>query len=215
MFRRFFLLAIMAGSPGLFAQQQSQPGSRPTGQPAGINHDGSPNVIVVPSGPSVYVVGGAYGAYLTPLGTLPVQDTGITLAGRQGISLETPIQMGAVTAVPSPFTFGAPLYSPVPWLAGGTAACAGEAESERLIYDLGPSYYVGGLAPSAPALSLGEVSKAYKQGHPRAVRVYTNADAERLSHNTLTIPSAAPATRQPQAPQQNPPPKPPPQREDE
>jgi hypothetical protein len=192
MFRTVVRIAILIASLGLFAQQQSQPGYRPAGQPAGMVQPNSPNIIVVPAGPSVYVVnGGVYGAYLTPLATVPLQETGISLAGREGIILGTVLQTGAITAVPSPFTFGAPVYSPVALLAGeGTTYAGGEAESGRLINDLGPSYYVSTTEPSAALPSLGEVARAYKRGHPRAVRVFTNADAERLS-NTVTIPGAA------------------------
>jgi hypothetical protein len=185
-------IAILIASLGLFAQQQSQPGYRTAGQPAGMVQPNSPNIVVVPAAPSVYVVnGGMYGAYLTPLSTLPVQETGISLAGRQGISLGTVLQTGAITTVPSPFTFGAPLYSPAALLAGAeTTYAGGEAESGRLINDLGPSYYVSTTEPSAALPSLGEVARAYRRGHPRAVRTFTNADAERLS-NTVTIPGAA------------------------
>ncbi len=216
MFRQVLLVAVLATSVGLFGQNYPSPGEpASTAQPA---QPSSPNVIVVPASPSIYFVGGAYGAYgayLTPLGTLPVQGAGISLAGRAGISLEAPLQTGAITALPSPFAFGAQIYSPVSMLAGGAAAYAGPAETERLINDLGPSYYVEGEAPRAPGPSLGEVAEAYKRGHPRAVRVYTNADAERLSHNTLIIPGVTPPKGPPQTPPQNLPPKPPPQKDNQ
>src|SRR5260370_39793624 len=94
--RTILRIAILTSWLGLFAQQQSQTAFRPGGQPAGMVQPNSPTIITVPASPTVYVVGGGmYGAYLTPLATVPLQETGISLADRQGISLGTVLQTGA------------------------------------------------------------------------------------------------------------------------
>lgn len=193
MFRKFFLVATLATSVRLFAQYQ--PGYASPGMPAG------PSVVVVPASPSIYVVsGGLYGTgiYLTTPGTLPVQNTGISLAGREGISLETPLQTGAVTAVPSFSLGGVPINYTAPSYAGGETAVA---ESGRLINDMGPSYYASAATEGPPAPSLGEVAANYRSAHPRASRTFTNADAQRLA-NTVTIPGAAGMEKLPPAPPQ-------------
>jgi hypothetical protein len=174
MLHKLPLAAILAVSAGLFAQ--TQPANAAANQSAGMTQPGTQTVVVTQSGPSIYIgAGGTYGPYLTPLGTLPLQSAGISLAGRAGVSLETPLQPGFVTAVPSVIP-GAIIYG-VPTLTGTPEATF--AATETPIYDLGPSYYAG--ATEAPPRSLGEVAAEYKKGHRRAVRIYTNADAERLA----------------------------------
>jgi hypothetical protein len=159
-------------------------------------------------------MGGPYGAYLTPLATLPLQETGISLGAREGISMEAPLQTGVYSAVPSPFNFGAPIAFPGvlaggagPVYAGPFYGGPGEPETGRPISDLIPSYYIGETGPKAVVPSLAEFAQAYKKSHRRAVRVFTNSDAERLS-NSVTVPDTAPPHQQ-----QNPPVKPPPQKE--
>jgi hypothetical protein len=209
MLRRFFLAAMLASSMGLFAQYQQ--GSMSQGQAAGAQPS-SPSVVVMPSSPSIYVVGGGLygtGVYMVNPGTLPTQSTGVSLAGRTGISLETPLQTGAFTGAPT--LTGGPIYSPSPAYAGVTPESAGgavTAESGRLINDMGPSYYAGAGAAVAvaPALSLGEVAAQYRAEHPQSVRTFTNADVQRLT-NTVTITGAAVVL----PPQQNVPPESPPQ----
>ena len=178
MIRKLLLVATLAASVGLFAQ--SQPAHTSPGQSPGMNQPSTQTVVVAPTGPSIYIVGGGIygtGVYLTPLGTLPFQSTGITLASREGISLESPLQSGFVTAlsslVPGATIYGAPAFTGTPE--------ATLAEARRPIYDLGPSYYVGATEAGRPVRSLGEVAAEYKKGHRRAVRIYTNADAERLA----------------------------------
>jgi hypothetical protein len=200
MFRRFVLAALLTASAGAWAQYQ--PGS--TSQP----QTNSPSVVVVPSSPSVYVVGGGLygtGVYLVNPGTLPTQETGISLAGRQGISLATPLQTGAFTGAPT-LIGGSMVNSEIgysnapPWSTYGTVAAA---ESGRQINDMGPSYYAGAsVVAAASEPSLGEVAARYRAHHPRAVRTFTNADVERLT-NTVTIPGA---TTQHNKPPENPPP---------
>jgi hypothetical protein len=158
----------------------------------------APAVVVVPSTPSIYVVGGPYGAYLIPLATLPRQEVGISLAGREGISLEAPLQTGVTTAVPSPYNFGAPIAYPGVLAGSAGSPQAGEAQTGRLINDFGPSYYAGETAPSVAAPSLGEYARTYKQTHRRAVRIFTNTDAERLS--SPAAPGATVPNQQPKPP---------------
>lgn len=218
--RRVFLVATLAISVGLFSQTYTSPGL-----PQGMNQPTWPPIIVAPPSPNIYIVGGGtYGTgvyvtpggtlpvqgpgfYLTSPGTLPVQGTGISFASRQGISLESPLQTGAVTFLPSVIP-GMPIYGAVPAFAGPPETAA--AELGRLINDLGPSYYAGAVTAAPPEPSLGEVAAYYKAHRPRSVRTFTNADAQRLA-NTLTIPGAAAAPRPPQAPPQTTPPKKPPQ----
>jgi hypothetical protein len=199
MLRRLFLAVILAAPAALFAQQLNRPVP-----PPGIAQANSPAVVVLPSSPFVYAGGGPYGVYLTPLATLPLQQAGISLTSREGISLEAPLQTGVSSALPSPYNFGAPIAYPGVVAGGQVAAPAGgETEEGRLINDLIPSYYVGGPSPSTSGPSLGEFARAYKKSHPRAVRIFTNVDAERLS-NSVAIPGG-PAPSQ----QQNPPATPP------
>jgi hypothetical protein len=203
MLRRLFLAAILAAPAVLIAQQPIRTMAQPaTTQPH------SPATVVVPSSPSIFIVSGPSGVYLTPLATLPLQQIGISLAGREGISMETPLQTGVITAVPSPYNFGAPIAFPGV-LSGGVspAYAGGEGEGGRLINDLGPSYYAGETATIGTAPSLGEYARAYKKSHPRAVRIFTNIDAEHMS-NSVDIPGATAPNQQ-----QNPPVKPPPQKE--
>jgi hypothetical protein len=175
---KLLLVAALAASVGLFAQ--SQPAYTPSNQSAGMPQPTAPTVVVAPSSPSIYVLaGGIYGTgvYVQTPGTLPLQSTGIALAGREGLSLETPLQTGFVTAlsslIPGAIIYGTPAFTGMP------EATLGEAG--RPMNDLGPSYYVGATEAARPARSLGEVSAEYKKGHPRAVKLYTNADAERLA----------------------------------
>lgn len=194
MFRRFPFIAILATSAGLFAQHQSN--STPQAQYGWVTQPSSPPVVVVPSAPSVYVVGGGLygtGVYLVNPGTLPFQSTGISMSGRQGISLETPLQTGAFTGAPSlggwsTYSNAVAAYSGL-WADSGGAAA--ETDSGRMINDMGPSYYAGAavVAAPAPAPSVGEVAAQYRAHHPRSVRTFTNADVQRLT-NTVTIPGA-------------------------
>lgn len=175
---RLILVATLAASAGLFAQ--TQPATASHGQAAGTAQPSATTVVVPTSGPSVYVVGGGIygtGVYLAPYGTMPFQSTGVSLAGRAGISLETPLQAGFVTALSSVIP-GAVIYGPSAFAGTPEAALA---ETTRPIYDLGPSYYGGEAVAGKAERSLGEVAAEYKKGHPRAVKVYTNADAERLA----------------------------------
>jgi hypothetical protein len=186
MLRESFLVATLSASVGLLAQ--SQPAYTSPGLPASMTQPSSSTMVVAPSGPSIYVVGGGIygtGVYLTPVGTLPFQSTGISLAGREGISLESPLQTGIVTALPS-LVPGAPVYGPglapaIPGLAPTYPWPEATVVATGRLIDLGPSYYVSTTGAGPPGPSLGEVSAEYKKGHPRAVRIFTNADVERLA----------------------------------
>jgi hypothetical protein len=207
MFQNLSLGVMLLASASLFAQYQ--PGSMSHG-PGGMVQPAAPQVVVVPSSPSIYVVGGGLygtGVYLVNPGTLPLQSTGISLAGRTGISLETPLQTGAFTGAPSLYQGGQPNYNAWPsYSAGGYSTEEAQApESGRLINDLGPSFYggdqPGSEAETVPLPSLGEIAAQYRAHHPRSVRTFTNADAERLS-NTISI-GAGHVNPPPAQPQEN------------
>jgi hypothetical protein len=187
------LVVLLAVAANVSAQNQI------VSQPQPVNN-GSPGVMVAP--PSVYVIaGGIYGTgvYVAPPATLPVQNTGISLANQAGISLTAPLQTGVTTAVPATagYANGIPAYTyngVIPAAAVPTET--GAAETGRLINDVGPSYFAG-VAPSnagaaapteamAAGPSLGEIAAQYKSGHPQNVRVYTNADAERMVASVKT-----------------------------
>lgn len=143
--------------------------------------------VVVAAPPSVYVVnGGTYGTavYVAPAATLPAQNTGISLSGRAGISLNTPVQTGVVTAVPAtsgePVGSGAYSGGEMSYGVAGSPSAEPAAQSGRLINDMGPSYYLEDTTV-APAPSLAEVAARYKAARPANVRVYTNADAEKAA----------------------------------
>jgi hypothetical protein len=197
MIRKFFLLATLATPVALFAQGTA---------PAGPGN----NTVVMP-GTNIYVVGGGLygtGVYVVPGGATvapgalaPGTEAGISLAGRAGISVNQPMQLGVQsTLAPSwPVTayaaynagsatggYGAPE-------AAGTESVAPSVAS--LTNDFGPSYAAGG-EPQASAISLGEVA-AYYKANQQNVRTYTNADAQRLA-GTVTIPGTKPEAAAPE-----------------
>lgn len=195
----------------------------PTGSQSRAAAPASSPTIVMPP-PVVYVVPGGYyggyytgyygygaGAYLAPAATLPAQSTGISLSDRAGISLSGPYQTGVSTAVPatSVGTYGSPGYGVsgygVPGYSGAFEGTGGGetlvSEGERPIQDLGPSYYAGAEpAGSAAAPSLGEIAAKNKAAHPQHVRMYTNADAERIVRTVKIGSSTTKETPQQNAP---------------
>ena len=174
MIRKLALFVILA-APVVFAQSTA---------PA------SPGNTVVMPGTNIYVVGGGLygtGVYVVPGSTpgvagiaAPGGVAGISLAGRAGISLEQPMQLGVQsTLAPSwPATAYAGYNAPYTTGAYGVSEAAG-AESAPLAggrgNDLGPAYAAG--EPEGPAVSLAEVAVYYKANRPQHVRTYTNADA--------------------------------------
>ena len=175
MIRKLALFVILA-APVLFAQ-----GTAPA----------NPGNTVVMPGTNIYVVGGGLygtGVYVVPGSTpgvagvaAPGGVAGISLAGRAGISLEQPMQLGVEsTLAPSwpvnayadynvgnAAVYGAPEAASVEGTAPGRAS---------LTNDFGPSY-LAGSEPQASDASLGEVAAYYKANRPQHVRTYTNADA--------------------------------------
>jgi hypothetical protein len=202
----FFSVAVCLLPSTLFALNQT------SSQAAPATNSNSPAVVMVPASPTIYVVaGGIYGTgvYVVPAPTLPVPSTGISLNGRAGISLETPLETGGTAALPA--TLGLPAGTAaygtgelMNYRLAGAPAEASEAAPQqgRLINDLGPSYYVGATGPEAqPAPSLGEIAARYKAERPANVRLYTNADAERIVATVKTGSSSA--TPPQDSPQQN------------
>jgi hypothetical protein len=206
MIRKFFLLATLVTPVALFAQGTA---------PAGPGN----NTVVMP-GTNIYVVGGGLygtGVYVVPGGPAVAPGTsttgteaGISLAGRAGISLNQPMQLGVQSTLAPSW----PVTAYSAYNAGSAAGAYGapEAASTESVapsvasatHDFGPSYAAGG-EPPASTISLGEVA-AYYKANQQNVRTYTNADAQRLA-GTVTIPEtkAEAAAPQPAAAQPQPP----------
>jgi hypothetical protein len=193
MSRAFLLVASLAISVGMSAQSQ-QPGVSYQAQPGAAVQ---PYMVMVPFNPYGYAVAGGYGsgAYLINLGTLPVQNTGISLADRAGISLQAPLQTGTLAFAPS-MVPGTSIYGPtaVAAAAGYPSQEANVAQSGRLINDMGPSYYEKQLAvaPGPPPPSVAEVALYYRSRPKHNVRTFTSEDAHRL-FNTVKLPVIPPA----------------------
>jgi hypothetical protein len=118
-------------------------------------------------------------------GTFTVAGPGISFGDQAGISLYTAREQGIVsTLVPkSPLFFndGAPYfmgYVTAPAYPGQPAAA--EESTAALNNDLGPSFFAGSGPAIAPSTSLGEVAARWKARRPHSVRIYTNADVDRL-----------------------------------
>ena len=209
MTRTIFLVAVLATSLGLFAQNRPAP-ANPTSPQSSI--------VEVPA-TNIYVVGGGLyggGVYvMPPAAAAPESTTGISLAGRAGISLNTPVELGVQSTLapsnPVPnYGYG---YAP----SGYSASAPTVAESSERVLDLGPAYFVdsGANASTTSNLSLAEVAAQYRTNRPQAVRTYTNADAEKLANKvsivgattgTVAPPAAEPTITQtqPQAPARQP-----------
>ena len=187
-----FAIIITSILPAAVAQNQGQRGNGSAGP-------------VVAGPPAVYVVSGGNGtgAYLAPTATLPSQNTGISLNNVAGISLTAPLQVGVVTAVPATagwgygtpgYNYGYPVYSEIMGAPTAVPSEDGGEESGRAINDLAPSYFVGTTASTSEgaAPSLAEIAARYKADH-RNVRMYTNADAEKLMTGVKSGNSVKPA----------------------
>jgi hypothetical protein len=191
MIRRFLLLATLATPVALFAQATV---------PAGPGN----NTVVQP-GANIYVVGGGLygtGVYVMPSGGAvapgpgtgpgPGTEAGISLAGRTGISLDQPLQLGVQSTLAPSW----PVTAYAGYNVGSVAGAYGETEAATIegvapaaagvANDFGPSYAAGG-EPQVSAASLGEVA-AYYKANQQNVRTYTNADAQRLG-GTVTVPA--------------------------
>src|SRR5215472_675020 len=181
MTRAVFLVAVLATSLGLVAQNQPANPAPPQS-----------TMVEVPA-TNIYVVGGGlYGSgvyVMPPAGAAPAapeSTTGISLAGRAGISLNTPIDLG----VQSTLTPTNPMinYGYAPSANSASAPAAESAESSERVKDLLPASFVdsGTSASAAPSLSLAEIAAEYRTNRPQAVRTFTNADVEKLN-NKVTI----------------------------
>src|SRR5262245_33043866 len=181
MTRAVLLVAVLATSLGLFAQ--NLPASSAPQQST---------MVEVPA-TNIYVVGGGLygsGVYVMPptaaAPAAPESTTGISLAGRAGISLHTPVDLG----VQSTLTPTNPMinYGYAPSAYSASAPAAESAESSERVKDLLPASFVdsGTSASAAPSLSLAEIAAQYRANRPRAVRTFTNADVGKLT-NKVTI----------------------------
>jgi hypothetical protein len=196
MTRKLFLLATLTASVGLFAQ-----GAAPA----------APGNTVVMPGTNIYVVGGGLygtGVYVVPGGAAvgPGTAGGISLAGRAGISVNQPLQLGVQSTLAPSWPVNAGTY--VTGYATAPEAASPENVSPApggAANDFGPSY-AGGGEPQASGTSLGEIAAYYKANQPQNVRTYTNADAQRAA-NTVTIHgTSGGANPKPASPQAVPPP---------
>lgn len=199
MIRMFFLFAALAAPAGLTAQYQLAPGN-PSAPQNGT--------VVVPAANIYVVAGGLYGAgvYVVPPAVAAPESAstvGISLAGRAGISLGQPVELGTRVTAPAPMTvYGGYGYTGA--ISGYSPSAPAVIESEERIEDLGPSYFVesGPKPNAAPTLSLGEVAAQYRANRPQSVRTFTNADAQRLANKVTiagvsTTESAPPAAEPP------------------
>ena len=182
MTRAVLLVAVLATSLSLFAQNQ----------PAGSAPPQS-TMVEVPA-TNIYVVGGGLygsGVYVMPptaaAPAAPESTTGISLAGRAGISLNTPVDLGVQsTLTPSNPAIN---YGSTPSAYSASAPAAESAESSERVKDLLPASFVDSRtsASPAPSLSLAEIAAQYRTNRPRAVRTFTNADVEKLTNKVTVI----------------------------
>ena len=182
MTRAVLLVAVLATSLGFFAQNQPASSAPPQS-----------TMVEVPA-TNIYVVGGGLygsGVYVMPptaaAPAAPESTTGISLAGRAGISLNTPVDLG----VQSTLTPTNPMinYGYTPSAYSASAPAAESAESSERVKDLLPASFVdsGTSASAAPSLSLAEIAAQYRVNGRRAVRTFNNADAEKLTNKISII----------------------------
>jgi len=159
---------------------------------------------VAAPGTNIYVVGGGLygtGVYVTPTASFasPAPTTGLSLAGRTGISLNEPVYTGVQSTLqPTPlnYYYGSPLnYETAPEYAGETVA-----ESGPLIRDMLPSYSSERIAAQTPSMSVAEVAAQYKAKGPQNVRTFSNPDAQRLANSVTIAGTRVTGTAQPAAP---------------
>jgi hypothetical protein len=205
MTRTVFLVAVLATSPGVFAQNQPANPAPPQS-----------TMVEVPA-TNIYVVGGGLyggGVYVVPpAAAAPESTTGISLAGRAGISLNTPVELGVQSTVTTNpiLNYGYGYAS-----SGYSASAPAAAEPSESVKDLLPASFVdsGTSASAAPSLSLAEIAAQYRTNRQQAVRTFTNADVAKLTNRvtivgvtttgTGTAPTAQPAITPPQAPAKQP-----------
>jgi hypothetical protein len=189
MIRKFFLVAVLAMPAGFLA-----PAGLWAQDPAAAPGQGTQGGTIVPPSTNIYVVaGGVYGTgvYLgQPTTPAPELTTGISLAGHAGISFNQPVEAsasGAFAPATPPSVLG---YTVYPASATTTAE-----PSERLINDVGPSYFADSAANASTAspLSLGEVAAQYKANRSQNTRSYSNTDVEQLANKVTIVSRSQPA----------------------
>ena len=227
MARNIFLLTTLALAVSLCAQQPASP-NQPQGPPQTVISVNPPPTMVVAGsglyGPSVFMAPTA--GFATPQPAAGATQTGF-VSGAAGVSLNTPTYLGVTSTLgPAPLVYesGQPGYSYALGVAVAGAPAEVTAAGGRLINDMGPSSYGGTFAPEAnggvvnlapppPAVSLGEVAASYRAVPPHSVRVYANAEAQRLERTyvvtgaaiasnvipeTIVVPTTPPAEAPPQ-----------------
>lgn len=193
MARTIFLLAALATSVSLGAQQPMSPNQVQGNLPAVINVNPPPTIVVAGSGlygPSVFMAPTA--SFATPQAAAGATQTGF-VSGAAGVSLNTPPYLGVTSTLgPAPLVYesGQPGYAYAPGGAVSAGAGVEAAPSGRLINDMGPSYYATESGTAPPTVSLGEVAASYRATPPHPVRVYANAAAEQLER-TYVVTGAA------------------------
>src|SRR5215472_3386426 len=183
MTRAVLPVTVLATSLGFFAQNQPASSAPPQS-----------TMVEVPA-TNIYVVGGGLygsGVYVMPptaaAPAAPESTTGISLAGRAGISLNTPVDLGVqstLTPTNPMINYG---YTPSAYSASAPAV-AESAESSERVKDLLPASFVdsGTSVSAAPSLSLAEIAAQYRANGRRAVRTFNNADAEKLTNKISII----------------------------
>ncbi|HMF90664.1 MAG TPA: hypothetical protein VKL40_08475 [Candidatus Angelobacter sp.] len=198
MARSIFILAVLAATISLGAQQPMSP-NQPQGVPQNVISVNPPPTIVVAGsglyGPSVFMAPAA--GFAPPQAAAGATQTGY-IPGSAGISLNTQPYLGVTSTLgPAPLVYegGQPGYAYTPGsVSVGAETAAAAATPGRLINDLGPSYYSETGQPPPPKVSLGEVAASFRATQePRPIRVYTNPPAQQLEP-TLVVTGAAIAT---------------------
>jgi hypothetical protein len=175
------LPAAMAGPSGTTGSTQANPDNLNNG--GTFNNNGS-------NFNNGFVGGGVAGSGVlaTPSGTFasPAPTAGISDAGRAGISANTP----ANTGVQSTLENSTVVYineSPINPAPVNTSSAG--SSSERLIHDMGPSYFSNTVGGGSTA-SLGEVAARIKAAHGSAnARMLTNDDVQKMvsSNSGVTV----------------------------
>lgn len=177
MISRFLAVTVLAAPATLFAQNQ----------PVSPNQAPVPASTVVAPSTNIYVVGGGLyggGVYVVNGAAVPAEaTTGISLAGRAGVNVNQPMDLGVQsTLAPSApvHGYGYGYSSPAAGYAAGAVSTAEAARKPA--NDLGPASFEGSATSTASALlmSLGEVAAQYRANRHQNIRTFTNADAERI-----------------------------------
>ena len=189
MSRKLLLVSVLSASLAAFGQTGASPDQGNTNA-----NQSSPAQVVVPpaTGGTVWTGIGPTGGVLlsTPLATFdsPQPTAGISVAGRAGISNNTPVNAGLEsTLAPSTMVYVSSPAATFPAPANENPAT--EAVSSERMNDFVPSAPITSVGASSVTnnLSLAEVAAMYKarQG-TQTLRTYTNADVPRENAGLLT-----------------------------